>query len=300
MAKTTVTAEGLNGVLPPLISPLTSKGEIDEDKFRAEVKYTAQFPIGAVVVGAATGEGYALEVEETAKLVQVAKEELGDRLPVIAGILSTSTKAAVTKAVAAARAGADGLMVTAPIYFAASTANLVNHFRTVTKISGLPLMVYNALPHIPLDTASLLEIAKLSGVVAIKEGMGGSLAQTRTLLQLVGDSVCILFSQDMLTYPAYCIGARGSVASIDAVLPDKATALFDAVKNGDIEAARKLDRQITRVASTLGPTDWPAATKYMIDLQGRHAGIARTPYTLDNERRRQIRTAMRDAGIIKK
>lgn len=298
MSKIIVTAQSLNGVLPPLISPLTSKGEIDDNKFRAEVKYTSRFPIGAVVVGAATGEGYALEIQETAQLVRIAKEELGDRVPVLAGVLSTSTKGAIAKALAAAEAGADGLMVTAPIYFAAGTVNLVDHFRAVAESSKLPLMIYNALAHIPLSTASLLEIAKLSGVVAIKEGMGGSLAQTRTLLQLVGDSVCIVFSQDMLTYPAYCIGARGSVASIDAVLPDKATALFDAVKKGDIEAARKLDRQITRVASTLGPMDWPAATKYMIELQGRPSGVARTPYTLDNERRDQIRTAMQEAGII--
>lgn len=294
----TVTAETLDGVVPPVITPLTPEGDMDRDAFRAEVEYVARFSIGGVLVGAATGEGYALRTEETSELCRIAVGVLRGRVPVIAGVVSPSTPAAAERGVAAAEAGADALMVTPVTYFAAGRAGLRDHFRTVAETSGLPVMIYNALPHNPVDAATLTDLVRIPGVVAIKQGMGGTLPELRRLIDEVGDSVCVMWSQDLLLFPGYCLGARGSLASIDAVLPGQTTALYDAVKRGDLAAARKLDTAVSGVAETLGPTDWPAAVKFAIAAQGRPAGAARAPYALDEQRRDQIRTALRRAGVV--
>ena len=293
----TVTAQNLDGIIPPVITPLTQDGRLDPDAFKAEVDYVARFPIGGVLVGAATGEGYALETEETVELCRIASRALDGRVPVIAGVLAPSTPAAAARGAAAADAGADALMVTAATYFPAGLDSQRSHFQAVVDAAGLPVMIYNALPHHPLATATLAALARCSGIVAIKQGMGGTLPELRQLIEDVGESVSVMWSQDLLLFPGYCMGARGSLASIDGIIPDQTTALYDAVQRGDLTAARKLDATVSRVAATLGPTDWPAAVKFAIRAQGRPAGPARDPYQLDEQRQNHILDALRHAGI---
>lgn len=296
----TLAPSDLAGIFPPLVTTFTEDGDLDLDAYRAEVTHVAQFPVGGVVVGAATGEGSALEPDETASLVRVAKDVVGDRFPVIAGVLETSTRKAVAKSKAAADAGADALMVTPVTYLPDSHDAAMNHFSTVAASMSAPLMIYNALAHNRLTPDTLIELTTMDEVVAVKLGYGAtSLHDLRVLLEAAGDRASIMWSQDQFLLPGYCLGATGSVSTVDSIMPGLTCQLFEAVQTGNMDLARKIDRTVSAMAGILGPDDLPSATKTAITLQGRDVGLPRAPYApVGGARLDRIRELVSQAGLL--
>ena len=80
--------------------------ELDLPAFRAEIQYQLSLNgVRGLTIGGSTGEGHALEADELGTLVKVAVEEVRGRIPIIAGIITTTTRRAVRYAKAAREAG---------------------------------------------------------------------------------------------------------------------------------------------------------------------------------------------------
>ncbi len=88
----------LTGVIPPLVTPFTADGAIDEAACRAQARFVLAKGVHGVCVGGSTGEGHTLTREELRRVVSLAQEEVGDRIPVVAGIIVNSTRQAVLAA----------------------------------------------------------------------------------------------------------------------------------------------------------------------------------------------------------
>jgi 4-hydroxy-tetrahydrodipicolinate synthase len=294
-----LSANDLNGVIPPVVTPFTADGDLDAKAFRAEVEYVATFPVGGVLVGAATGEGFTLEAEETATLCRIAKEVVGERLPVIAGAVEASTRKAIAKARVSAAAGADAIMVTPVTYLPDSDASAMAHFTAVAAEATVPLMVYNSMAHNRMSPETVIELARMPEVIGVKLGYGASsLHDLRLVLEEAGGQASIMWSQDQLLLPGYCLGARGSLSTVDSILPGHTTQMFEAVQNGDMELARKLDKVVSAFAGILGPDDLPSAVKTAINLQGREVGLPRAPFVpIVGERLRRIRELVETSGL---
>ena len=93
------------------------RNEVDEEGFRRLVRYFLSLRdkgLEGVVVNPEAGDGYYLTREQKSKNVQVAKEELGEKLKVVAGCFGMTTAEAVDVARDAREAGADGIFVFPP------------------------------------------------------------------------------------------------------------------------------------------------------------------------------------------
>src|SRR6478735_7758732 len=123
-----LTKDDVVGVFPPLPTPFTEAEELDLPALRQEADRMASLEVTGVCVGGSTGEGYALTAEELGQIVKTTAEEVRGRVPVMAGIISTSTRDAVRKATAAKEAGAQALMVTPPVYQVVSEEGLVEYY----------------------------------------------------------------------------------------------------------------------------------------------------------------------------
>ena len=76
----------LRGIIPPMTTPFTADGEIDEKAFRAQIRFFVGKGVHGICVGGSTGEGHTLTREEFRRLMTLAAEELGGRLPLMAGL----------------------------------------------------------------------------------------------------------------------------------------------------------------------------------------------------------------------
>jgi 4-hydroxy-tetrahydrodipicolinate synthase len=273
-----LTKNDVFGIIPPLVTPFTKDGAIDQASFISELHYAAEFEIHGVAVGGSTGEGQSLSPEECAGLVRIARAELSDELPVIAGIITTNTRDAVRRAILAGSAGASAVMVTPPIYGSCSQDGLFGFYSEICEGGGLPVVLYNVVSGSPLTPQVTTHLAEIPGVIATKESSAGSLETLDLLLRDLSDRLAVTWAQDELMVPGYALGAVGSISAINAVLPYHSVRAFDAVRAGDLQSAVRLHRQLTAVARLFVGPNKPALVKAAINLQGRSAGFARRPF----------------------
>jgi 4-hydroxy-tetrahydrodipicolinate synthase len=297
-----LTKEDVVGIFPPVVSPFTNDEELDLAALRREIDYNISLGVTGVCVGGSTGEGHALDAEDLGQLVKTAQETAAGRVPVMAGIITTSTREAVKKAKVARDAGAQCVMVTPPIYQICSDDGIYDFYATIHKESGLPTMVYNVLTFAPVTPALMRRMAgnqHETGLIATKESIGGSLETLTELLDTIGDKISVTWAHDWLLYPGLAIGATGSVSGAAALLPRHCLALWDAVQSGNVAYAQQLHFAITDVCSQISRYNWPAGVKACINMQGRDVGPCRAPFNrVPDEQLERIAAALKRADAM--
>lgn len=291
--------EDVVGIFPPVVSPFSKDEELDLSALRNEVEYNISLGVTGVCVGGSTGEGHALEAQELGQLVKAAQETAAGRVPVMAGIITTSTRAAVEKAKVARDAGAQCVMVTPPIYQICSDDGIYDFYAKIHQESGLPTMVYNVLTFAPVTVPLMQRMAANqheTGLIATKESIGGSLETLTALLDSIGDKISVTWAHDWLLYPGLAIGATGSVSGAAALLPRHCLALWDAIHSGNVVLAQELHFVITDVCSQISRFNWPAGVKACINMQGRNVGPCRAPFNrVPEEQLERISIALKRA-----
>ena len=109
--------------------------------------------------------------EEKRAVLKAAKEAVGGKVPLIAGVSELTTPAAVAYARDAERIGVDGLMVLPAMVYVPAAAELTNHFRMVARATSLPIMLYNNPPayRVNIGRETLSELSNERNIVALKE-----------------------------------------------------------------------------------------------------------------------------------
>ena len=77
--------EKIKGVIPPIVTPFTQTGEIDERLIEREMDYCIEAGVDGISIGGSTGEGPTLKDHELKRLIGLAKKHLRPEQPVICG-----------------------------------------------------------------------------------------------------------------------------------------------------------------------------------------------------------------------
>ena len=291
------------GIIPPLVTPFDVEGRIDEAAHRRDVRFLADCGVHGFAAGGSTGEGHTLDTDELRLLTGAAVEEAAGRAPVIAGIITESTKQALERARAVADLGVAALQVTPPHYlFRPDDDSLLRHFAAVADATGIPVIIYNVVPWCYLSPRTLFRIlAEAGGVAGVKQS-ASDLKMVADLMLLIedlpgGKQVSILSAVDALLYPSFCLGAHGSVAAILTAAPELCVQLWDAVQAGDHRKGEALHRQLLRIWNAIDGPNLPANVKTAMRLQGREGGFPRAPMPPSSpEQARAIGDALRGPG----
>ena len=133
-----MTTTNLSGVIPPITTPFDDQGEIKYESIKTQVDWLVDSGVSGIAVGGSTGEGQALEANEFKQLIDTALEATGDRIDVIAGIISDSTRESVKRGQMIQDSGVAALQVTPVHYvFKPTDDGTVEHFRTLTTETGM-------------------------------------------------------------------------------------------------------------------------------------------------------------------
>jgi len=287
-----LTKDDVRGIIVPIASAFDAAGEIDLKRFEAEVSVMNEAEVDHIIVGGSTGEGAVLSPDELAKLVDVAARN--GRGGAIAGILPTSTRDAILRARHACDAGASALLVAPPIYAVPNDEALVRFLDDVSVGSGLPIVFYN---HFDAGITSLRRVAKLDGVIAIKDA---SVVKIAELVQYESEHIAVAVAIDPVPLSGFAIGATASITGVNAVLPAQCVEVYRAFMSGDLAQARRISDTIAPLARLLVvPHNFPAPVKYAINLLGREVGEPRAPYVTDGPAQEEdIRAALVHAGAL--
>lgn len=292
---------GLSGVIAPATTPFNEKGDINFEAAIKQIDWLVEEGVSGVAIGGSTGEGQTLEAEELRDLISGVTEVARGRIPVIAGIISDSTREAVRRGRMVADFAPAALQVTPVHYlFRPDDDAMVEHFRTIAGETGQKIIIYNVVPWTYLSPALLLRIMdEVTEVIGVKQS-AGDLKLFADLILDVKPGKLIFSAVDALMYSSYTLGAHGAIAAILSAAPSSSVALWNAVKAGDHKSALDLHEQLLRLWNALTPHDnLPALTKCAQLLQGVPSGLPRRPMPIaSNKQKAAISSALKELGLI--
>ncbi|MEU6557226.1 4-hydroxy-tetrahydrodipicolinate synthase [Streptomyces sp. NPDC046915] len=261
-----------------MVTPFTRSGALDLDGAgRLAGRLVAEGCDGLVLSGT-TGESPTTSDAEKAELITAVREAVGGRVPIVAGVGTSDTPHTVELALAAEKAGADGVLVVTPYYSRPPQDALEAHFRQVADASGLPVMLYD----IPGRTGTriapetLIRLADHPRIVAVKDCSYDFLG-TQKVLARTGLAYYAGCDEHILAL--YAVGAAGCVSTVANVVPRQVADILDAFDAGDTARATRLQLRATPLIEAMMGTDLPGTVtaKTLLAGLGLPAGPVRAP-----------------------
>lgn len=289
----------LHGVVPPTVTAFDDDGALDAETTAEHARFVVDRGVHGVFPLGTNGEFAMLGPAERDAVVRAVVEEVGEEVPVIAGVGEPATRRTVERARAAAGAGADGVVVVTPYYYPLDGDAAVEHYREVCAAVDCPVYVY----HIPSKTGNELSLETLAELAAIDNlaGLKDSSKDVPWLGQAVAahDDLTFLAGSDSLLKPGLDLGCTGMVSAVANAFPELVVDLYEAYDAGDRERATTLQAQVYDVRSAIKRGPYMAGVKEALSLRGFDAGPLRSPLRrMDDADSAALREELASLGLL--
>ncbi len=243
-----------SGIVPPVCTPLTEDFEVDTASLERLIVFLLDAGVHGLFMLGSTSETVFLTDRQRATVLDVAVQTAAGQVPVLAGVIDTTTAPSLEHARVAATAGVDALVLTAPFYARASQEEIATHFGIVHTQIGLPIMAYDipSAVQVKIERATVLAMARDGLIAGIKDSSGdeanfrGLVMEARTL-----PGFAAFTGSELLVDAALLLGADGSVPGLGNVDPAGFVRIYDAARAGDWQRARSEQERLYRLFSII-------------------------------------------------
>jgi 4-hydroxy-tetrahydrodipicolinate synthase len=249
----------LRGVVVATVLPFTKDGAIDWAGYARVLDYCA-CPAGitAVFVNGHAGEGATLSATERTEVIARTREHIGSKT-LLAGVIAYSTAEAIAQAREAQAAGADcAVLFPLPGLGAGATATArapLAFVRAVTESIAIPVSIfqYPLASGLGFTTETLVEIARLPKVIAIKEGSDTMLAYEDNWrkIKAVRPDLVILPSNFHWFLAQLAVGGDGILSGLANLTPHWLIDLWRAAEARDLGAMRTASDRLYPIVRTI-------------------------------------------------
>jgi len=302
-----------HGVIPAVILPFDNDLAIDEPGFRKHLRDVAATDgLSAITINAHSTEVASCTFDEQRRVLDIAQDEVGARLPLVNGIWADGSIEAARLARMAGQGGASALLVfpPAPFTLGQSPAMALAHVKRIADATDLPLIVFQY----PLATGQgypkdtlLTMCEEVPSIRAIKDWIGNVPHHEwhiRTL-QNLPRPVNVLTTHSSWLFASLVLGPNGLLSGSGSVIADLQARLFRAVQANDLAEGRRLNERIEPMARVFYAdpfVDMHNRMKEALVLLGKLTRAVVRPPLVKIERAEiaRIRQALVDAGLLDK
>lgn len=302
-----------SGVIPACLLPFDTDYAIDEPAYRKHLRDVAAVTgLKAITVNAHASEVHACTLQEQERVLDIALEELGDKVPLVNGVYADGSHQAAVIARMAAAHGASALLVFPPNSMSMGGQlkpdMALAHFRCIAETTDLPIILFqypmgSGLGY-PLETLLRL-VDEVPQIQAIKDWCNDPMLHERHIWVLHGLSrpVNVLSTHSAWLMSSLVMGCDGLLSGAGSVIADLQGALFRAVQGRDLEEAQTINRRIHPVVQAFyAPPflDMHNRMKEALVLLGRlKRAVVRPPLTpITDAERERLRAALAEARIV--
>jgi 4-hydroxy-tetrahydrodipicolinate synthase len=265
------TIDGLTGVLVALASPLHRDGSVDAEGTARLVEHVLDGGVSGVLALGSTGETASLDEKARREVVEAVIAATGGRVPVLCGVAQSQLSSALAEVDAAARAGADAVLVAPPYYYPTDQPGVAAFYRAIAERASIPVLVYNIpqFTKVVAEPATVAELAREGAIHGIKDSsrdfeyFEGVCIATRDI-----PAFRVFTGSDTMLVASLAAGGRGTICGAANIAPQWVVRVYDAFMRGDIEAARAAQEDLYRLVMALRAGVFPGAIKAALHLQG--------------------------------
>src|SRR5215475_1533522 len=300
-----------HGVIPAALLPFHDDLAIDEKSFRSHLRDVAAVKgLSAITINAHSTEVASCTFDEQRRVLDIAQDEIGDKLPLVNGIWADGSIEAARIARMATDGGASALLVfpPAPFTLGQSPDMALAHFKRIADATDLPIIVFQY----PLATGqgyprdTLLKLCEqVPTIRAIKDWCGNVPQHEMHIrtLQSLPRPVNVLSTHSAWLFSSLVLGCNGLLSGSGSVIPDLQAELFRAVKADDLAEAKRLNDRIYPLARVFYADPWADMHNRMKEalvLLGKlPRAVVRPPLVkLADAEIDRIRAAVAEAGLL--
>ncbi|HZK57660.1 MAG TPA: 4-hydroxy-tetrahydrodipicolinate synthase [Clostridia bacterium] len=288
-----------NGSGVAIVTPF-SGGEIDFESFEGLIDFHLENGTQALIVLGTTGEAATQSFEEREKLVGIAVERAGGRIPVIVGTGANYTRVAVDYTRQAETLGADGVLVVTPYYNKATQNGLIEHYTMIANSTTLPVVLYNVPGRtgVNLEAKTVATLSKVENIIGVKEA-GGNIGQVLEIKRLVSEDFKIYSGNDDQIVPIYACGGHGVISVCANAIPNQTQQMCKAFMDGDVEEALRLQLLYKHFINLLFCEVNPIPIKAALNAMGYIKDELRLPLTsMEESNRSNLLDEMKRLNIV--
>ncbi len=229
------------GVYTPVVTPYRDDFSINRKAFGEAIEHLIISGVHGIIVAGTTGEYYAQSTEERIALMGLARQIIGNRVPLIVGTGAIRTEDSIIFAEAACKINADALLIATPPYAYPTGREIALHALAIDRAANLPVMLYNypGRMSVNMDEETLDRLGRSPNFCAIKESSG----DPNRLHMLARDYPHIQLScgMDDQALEFFAWGARSWVCAGSNFAPEAHLALYKACAlEGDFTRGRAI------------------------------------------------------------
>jgi 4-hydroxy-tetrahydrodipicolinate synthase len=267
------------GVIPALVTPLDSRGELMEQGLRDVIDFTVDNGVHGLFVLGSSGEIYGLTDPQKQRVVEITVEHTAGRVPIFCGAGEITTRGCIRMAqMVQAVGGVTALSVLTPYLLTPTQTELIDHYSTIARSTELPIMLYGnpSRTHVQIEVDTCQQLSKVHGIIGIKDS-SGDITQMLDYLRVTDPEFVVLAGQDTLIYAGLCHGAKGAIASTANIAPRLVSEIYNAYIAGDRARSLELQFQLAPLRSWIEQATFPVVLKEGLRLLGIDAGVALAP-----------------------
>lgn len=269
----------LKGVIPAIVTPFNSGGELDKDGLKRLTRFLLNNGVHGIMTTGGNGEFPHLLREEKSMVTETVVKEVKGAVPVIAGTAACSTRETLLLSGDAIEVGADAVILTPPYFYKLPDESILRHFKALSNNLEIPIIIYNN----PLYTGNNLgpdlvdKIADFKGVIGLKQS-NSDLGQLVETVRRSGEKISICTGIDSQFYPSLCAGAKGIFSTAACVIPKQMVQIFDLIGSGRHDEAFGLHMRIQELNRLLEyDPGYVAPCKEALSMLGLPGGPVREP-----------------------
>lgn len=244
----------INGIIVPLVTPLTQEGDLDATGLERLVEHVIAGGVHGIFILGTTGEAQSLSIHLREEMIRLSAHLINKRVPMLVGISDTSLAESVRLAKVAEINGAAAVVSAPPYYYAPGQSELIDYYAQLIPELGIPLYLYNMPSHTKVSFApeTVKTIARNKKVIGFKDSSAnGTYFQTVSQVMRKQPDFSLFVGPEEMTAEAVLMGANGGVNGGANMFPALYVELYKAAKAGDIAKARELQELVMEVSTRI-------------------------------------------------
>jgi 4-hydroxy-tetrahydrodipicolinate synthase len=254
MISKTKTYKKLNGIIPPMITPLLASEKLDAIGVENLVEHLIKGGVNGIFILGTTGETQHLSIKLREELIRETCKAVAGRLPVLVGITDTSMSESLYLANIAAECKADSLVAAPPYYFALGQPELYEYYQALSEKCPLPLYLYNMPSHtkVMIEPDTVKRLSELPNIVGLKDSSANGVYFHKLLHLFKNDPDFALFiGPEEMMASVVLMGADGGVAGGANLYPELFVALYNAAAAKELQKVAELQDKVMSVGEAL-------------------------------------------------
>jgi 4-hydroxy-tetrahydrodipicolinate synthase len=287
-----------HGVFPYLVSPVDASGRIRSDVLVRLCDDLIKSGVHGLTPLGSTGEFAYLDNAQRAEVVRTTIEATGGRVPVVAGVASTSTLDAVAQAKTCQKLGANGILAILEAYFPLQDAQVESYFRAIADAVDIPVVIYTN-PNFQRSDLTLDVIARLATHprIGYLKDASTNTGRLLSIMNRCGDGIKVFSASAHIPAAVMLIGGVGWMAGPACLIPRQSVELYNLCQASRWDDALVLQRRLWRMNEAFARYNLAACIKAGLAIQGYDVGdpIAPQP-ALTADERKAVEAVLRDLG----